>query len=116
MREVLKHTTVEKVVMVEIDAELVEICAEYLPQWNRCDDIQGSTEICFDDPRAQVDFRDAFAWFIDSFGDKDNIKDEQFDVIIMDGKLDGRYTSFVIACPAPDKSSQRWTPTDSSIS
>ena len=116
LREVLKHTTVEKVVMVEIDAELVEICAEYLPQWNRCDDIQGSTEICFDDPRAQVDFRDAFAWFIDSFGDKDNIKDEQFDVIIMDGKLDGRYTSFVIACPAPDKSSQRWTPTDSSIS
>jgi len=95
LREVLKHKTVEKVVMVEIDGELVELCTEYLPQWNRCDDIQGSTEICFDDPRAQVDFRDAFAWFIDSFGDKDNLKDEQFDVIIMDALDPDRFVDIV---------------------
>ena len=114
LREVLKHKSVEKVVMVEIDGELVELCKKYLPQWNRCDEIQGSTEVCFDDPRAQVDFRDAFAWFIDSFGDKNDIKDEQFDVIIMDGKSTFLFRDTVARHLT--NFPQRWTPKDSSIS
>jgi spermidine synthase len=34
LREVLKHTTVEEVVMVDIDQEFVELCRKYLRKWH----------------------------------------------------------------------------------
>ena len=84
LREVLKHKSVEEVVMVEIDEELVEMCAEHLPEWSDCSDISGVMS-CFDDPRATLVFMDAFKWFIDKFGDDDGgNEEEKFDVIIMD--------------------------------
>lgn len=67
LREVLKHQTVKRAVLVDIDGELVEICKQYLPGWH-----QGS----FDDPRVEVvicDGRD--------YVEKCN---EKFDVIIID--------------------------------
>lgn len=67
LREVLRHKTVERAVMIDIDKRLVEICREFLPEYS-----QGA----FDDPRAEVVFTDALAWM-------EGCK-EKFDVIIGD--------------------------------
>mmetsp|Transcript_42960 Transcript_42960/g.90246 ORF Transcript_42960/g.90246 Transcript_42960/m.90246 type:complete len:925 (+) Transcript_42960:227-3001(+) len=84
LREVLKHNTVEEVVMVEIDEELVSLMKTYLPEWSDCTDIAGSdADSCFDDSRATMVYQDAFKWFIDRFGNGES-KEEKFDVIIMD--------------------------------
>ncbi len=53
LREVLRHPTVEKAVMCDIDDELVEMARTLLPEWH-----QGA----FDDPRAQVVTEDARGW------------------------------------------------------
>lgn len=53
LREVLRHPTVEKAVMCDIDNELVEMARRLLPEWH-----QGA----FDDPRAQVVTEDARGW------------------------------------------------------
>ncbi len=50
LREVLKHRSVEKVVMVDIDEEFVNLCKKYLKNWQ-----QGS----FDDKRLELIFADA---------------------------------------------------------
>jgi len=89
LREVLKHKTVEQVVMVDIDEELVEMCREHLPEWSDCSNIEGSdADSCFDDSRASVHFEDAFAYFIDRFGGATDSSGgneaDKFDVIIMD--------------------------------
>ncbi len=84
LREVLKHNTVEKVIMIEIDEKMVKLSREYLPQWSDCSMLDGSAGSCFDDPRVELYCEDAFAWFIDRFsGDRtENVL--PFDVIIMD--------------------------------
>ena len=85
LRELLKHKSLENAVMVEIDEDLVGLCEEYLPEWNSCDDIEGSdADSCFDDSRSTVVFQDAFKWFIDRFGRDATIVEDKFDVIIMD--------------------------------
>ncbi len=50
LREVLKHPGVEKVVMVDLDREVVELCRNYLKSWHR-----GS----FEDQRVALRFMDA---------------------------------------------------------
>ena len=50
IREVLKWQTVERVVMVDIDGEVVDACREYLPEMH-----QGA----FDDPRVELIIDDA---------------------------------------------------------
>jgi spermidine synthase len=67
LREVLRHPTVEKAVMCDIDDELVEMARRLLPEWH-----QGA----FDDPRAQVVTEDARGWL-------ENHPDT-YDVIIVD--------------------------------
>jgi len=49
-RELAKYPSVEKIVMVDIDEQVVKLCREYLPTWH-----QGS----FDDDRLEVIFADA---------------------------------------------------------
>ncbi len=49
IREVLRHPTIKRVVMVDIDRELVELCKEHLDDWH-----QGA----FDDPRLELVFSD----------------------------------------------------------
>ncbi|KAL9181236.1 hypothetical protein ACHAXT_010041 [Thalassiosira profunda] len=39
LREVLRHKSVEKVTMIEIDEKVVEVSKEYLPSLNNCTDI-----------------------------------------------------------------------------
>jgi len=67
IREVLKHKTVERVVMVDIDGELVELAKKYLYKWH-----QGS----FDDPRVELIIADGKE-FIEN-------TNEKFDVVILD--------------------------------
>jgi spermidine synthase len=67
LREVLRYRTVERVVMVDIDRELVELCQKWLPEWH-----QGA----FQDPRVELVFADG----------KDYIEHPSttFDVVIVD--------------------------------
>ncbi len=67
LRETLRHHSVEKVVMVDIDEEVVRLCKEHLPTWH-----EGS----FDDPRVELRHEDALAYL-------ENV-DEPFDVMILD--------------------------------
>ena len=67
LREVLAHKSVERVVMVDLDAEVVELCRRYLPRHH-----QGS----FDDPRLELLHEDARGYLRDT--------NQQFDVMLMD--------------------------------
>ena len=66
IREVLRHP-VEKVVMVDLDRELVELCRKHMPEWS-----QGA----FEDPRLELVFSEGRK-FLEKCGEK-------FDVIILD--------------------------------
>jgi spermidine synthase len=67
LREILKHSTVEEAVMVDIDEELVNLCQEHLPEWS---------DGAFSDKRTRLVFEDARNFI-------ENIRDK-FDVIISD--------------------------------
>ncbi|NLX90792.1 MAG: fused MFS/spermidine synthase [Firmicutes bacterium] len=67
LREILKHRSVEKLVMVDIDKETVELCKQYLPQWS-----QGT----FEDPRVEVLYMDARKYLEENT--------EQWDIIFLD--------------------------------
>lgn len=87
LMEVLKHKSVEKVQMIEIDEEMVKTSRQYLPEWSDCSDIIGSTKWCGDDERADIFYEDALAWFIDRYSDEGKYANEnppKFDVMIMD--------------------------------
>mmetsp|Transcript_54572 Transcript_54572/g.163031 ORF Transcript_54572/g.163031 Transcript_54572/m.163031 type:complete len:791 (-) Transcript_54572:763-3135(-) len=87
LREVLKHGTVEKAVMIEIDEVMVNVAREHLPSWSDCSDVVGSADWCGDDERAEIICEDALAWFLDRFSDSGTKRAEgvePFDIIIMD--------------------------------
>lgn len=85
LREVLKHKTVQIVVMVEIDELMVNASKQYLPEWSDCSDLVGVESNCFDDPRAEIVYSDAIQWFIDRFGTETRGRlVDAFDVVIMD--------------------------------
>ena len=84
LREVLKHNTVERVTMIEIDEKMVNVSREYLPEWSDCSNLRGSAASCFDDERAETYFADAIGWFIERFGEGSKQKEEKYDVVIMD--------------------------------
>jgi spermidine synthase len=67
LREVLRHRSVERAVMVDIDDEVITRCRELLPEWH-----QGA----FDDPRTEVRSLDARKYLEET--------SETFDVIIID--------------------------------
>ena len=67
LREVLAHKSVESVVMLDLDQEVVDICRRFLPQHH-----QGS----FDDPRVELGHQDAREYLSNSA--------QTFDVMIMD--------------------------------
>ena len=67
VREILKHKSVEQVLLVDIDSEVVAFCRRHLPEMSAG---------AYDDPRVQVQFMDARA-FLES-------SEQAFDVIIID--------------------------------
>lgn len=66
-REALRHPTVERVVMVDIDGELVELCRRHMPEWS-----QGA----FEDPRLELTIAEGRR-YLEEAG-------ELFDVVILD--------------------------------
>lgn len=66
-REVLRHSSVKNLTMIDLDSELVELCKEYLPLHH-----QGS----FGDPRIKVISQDVMEFL-------ENSRD-QYDVIVID--------------------------------
>ena len=78
LREVLRHKTVEKVTMVELDREMVEIAKEVMPAMSNCTDIVGSAASCYDDKRAELIYADAFAYVTE------HAEESNFDVMIVD--------------------------------
>jgi len=67
LREVLRHRTVRRAVMVDIDRQVVEACRLFLPEWS---------DGAFEDPRTELVIDDARHYLMTT--------DDQFDVIIMD--------------------------------
>jgi len=67
MREALRFKGVNKVVMVDIDKQVVDICRQYLP---------GIHQHAFDDPRAEICYADARKYLEET--------KEKFDVVIID--------------------------------
>ncbi len=67
LREVLRHNTVERVVMVDIDAEVVALCREHMPEL---------AAGAFDDPRVELVHADARAYLQD--------RTDTYDCIIVD--------------------------------
>lgn len=67
LREVLKAKSVKRIVMVDIDGQLVELCKKYMPEWSAG---------AFDDPRAEIIIDDAYEYLHNT--------NEKFDVIISD--------------------------------
>lgn len=55
LREVLRHSTVEKVTMVDIDKKLVELCQEYLPEWSDGAFSSPKTDLVIGDARRFVE-------------------------------------------------------------
>ena len=67
-REVLRHKSVERLVMVDLDGMVVDVSKKYLPEWGG--------EAVASDPRLQLVIGDAYQWLMET--------EETFDVIIMD--------------------------------
>jgi len=67
LREVLRHPSIERVVMVDIDREVVEQCQKLLPEWHKG---------AFDDPRVELVFADGKEFVTRT--------SERFDVVIVD--------------------------------
>jgi len=66
VREVLKHDTVEKVVLCEIDGMVIDVCKKYLP-----------TIACkLDDPKCEIHVEDAIEYIKD--------KKNMFDIVLID--------------------------------
>jgi len=66
VREVLKHDTVERVVLCEIDGMVIEVCKKYLPT------IAGK----LDDPRVEILVEDAIEYIKN--------KKNEFDIVLID--------------------------------
>jgi hypothetical protein len=89
LREVLKHKTVEQVVMIEID-QIPDPTRVALPEWNDCSNLGGPDEKCMDDRRVEIYTEDASKWFADrSNATRMRTREEEppFDIIIMAGVL-----------------------------
>ena len=67
LREVCKHASVERIVEVEIDGQVIDMCKEYLPT---------HSDGAYDDPRVEIVIDDAANYVANT--------DRQFDVIISD--------------------------------
>ena len=70
--------------MIEMDKDFVQFSREYLPCWNKCSDLVGSTDCCGDDNRAEIVYEDAVTWFNERFSLNSTREEEPYDVLIVD--------------------------------
>lgn len=66
VREVLKHDTVERVVLCEIDGKVIDACKKYLP----------TISCALDDPKVEILVHDAIEYIKD--------KKNEFDIVLID--------------------------------
>lgn len=78
LREILKHNTVERVIVIDYEEGLWNLIHQHLPQYHDCSSLVGGTTNCLDDPRRSITFYDTVAAAIA------NETNTVFDVIIMD--------------------------------
>eukprot|EP00588_Corethron_pennatum_P003512 CAMPEP_0194298066 /NCGR_PEP_ID=MMETSP0169-20130528/59961_1 /TAXON_ID=218684 /ORGANISM="Corethron pennatum, Strain L29A3" /LENGTH=767 /DNA_ID=CAMNT_0039048011 /DNA_START=146 /DNA_END=2449 /DNA_ORIENTATION=+ len=82
--QLLKHKTVETIVMIEKDEMLVEVVRKYLNSSCDCRNVEGATPVCFDDPRVETLHVDAVDFFTSNFDEKGTIGNvEKFDVVFV---------------------------------
>jgi len=84
IRELLKHKTIETIVMIEKDEVLVEIMRKYSKTQCSCINVEGAASVCFDDPRVETRYVDAVNFFTENFdimGKKGDV--EKFDVVFV---------------------------------
>lgn len=87
LREVFKWKSVESVVMVHPDKEIMRASRKFLPSLSDC--VGVGTANCFDDPRLSMHEADFLSWFKTRFGDnicekRDKKEDKLFDLAIID--------------------------------
>jgi len=66
-REILYHPSVERLVLVDLDQEVIEMCKEHLPSFHKG---------AFDHPKVELIFDDGYHYLKNC--------DEQFDIVILD--------------------------------
>jgi len=79
LREVLKHKTVEAVLMIEKDESLIDVIEEHMPALCDCSKQEGAADICLNDARTELKYMDALEFF-------NEIQDnnvQKFDVIVV---------------------------------
>jgi len=55
LREVLKHPSLEYILMVDIDQELIKYCQQFLPEWSRGAFEDSRVELIFEDARKHLE-------------------------------------------------------------
>ncbi len=81
LREVLKHKSVEQVVMIEEEPDVIEVSREFFPEYHDCSNIQGIPPNCMNDTRVELIYSDVLEWTAIQYGMETGT---EFDVIIMD--------------------------------
>lgn len=86
IREVLKHRSVRKIVVLERDEVFMNLSSQYLPYWNDSNKIKlMDLDYDLNDARVEIQFVEAIDWVIEKYKDKVNNETSLiFDVIIMD--------------------------------
>lgn len=87
VREALKWTSVEEIIMISPHQKVVEVFEEFFPESNDCGDF--GTLSCLDDPRVNFVQQDFGDWYTERFGrsacsDRSKATDKMFDVMILD--------------------------------
>lgn len=80
LRELLKHKTVKRVVLLEYEEALLNFSMTYFPQYHDCSFLGSDYTNCLDDPRVTTYYGDVAQWF----AEQDDKTDVSFDVIVFD--------------------------------
>jgi len=99
LREVLKHPSIEELIMVDLDQEVVELCRKHLRSWH-----QGS----FDDKRVELFFMDAREYLEKANGTwhQGSFDDKRVELFFMDAreyleKANGSFDVIISDVPEP---------------
>lgn len=83
VRELSKHQSIQKLVVLESDETFLNFSSQYLPYENECSITDSDS--CMDDGRVEIHDVDAIEWIISQYGeDNERTSALTFDVIIMD--------------------------------
>lgn len=81
-REVLKHASVEEVVVVGADRSVITATREHLSGLRDCSDLVGSRKDCFDDPRVRIHYENPITWLSNHVSSKGG--ETPFDIVMID--------------------------------